>query len=116
MKIKNSDKANFFLVSTLVVITVLATLFNGCKKKSVNQSPIISITSPANGSSFTAPASVNIIANASDPDGSISKVEFYNGSTLLATSTAAPYSYSLANVAAGTYTYTAKAYDNLSAI
>ncbi|MFL5729656.1 MAG: Ig-like domain-containing protein [Cytophagaceae bacterium] len=77
-----------------------------------NVNPTISITSPGNGASFTAPASINISANASDADGSISKVEFYNGSTLLSTKTAAPYSYNWTGVAAGSYTITAKAYDN----
>ena len=45
----------------------------------------------------------------------ISKVEFYNGATLLGTDTTAPYSWSLANVAAGSYSYTAKAFDSLNA-
>jgi photosystem II stability/assembly factor-like uncharacterized protein len=83
--------------------------------KAPNQSPLISITSPANNASFTAPALIGITTSVSDPDGTISKVEFYNGSTLLGTVTASPYSYSWSNVAAGNYTIVAKAYDNLNA-
>jgi hypothetical protein len=74
----------------------------------------VSITSPANGASFTAPASITINANASD-NVSVSKVDFYNGSTLLGTDTSSPYSFSWTNVAAGSYTVTAKATDNQGA-
>ena len=81
-----------------------------------NQLPSVNLTSPSNGASYTAPASISITATANDADGSISKVEFYNGSTLLATDNSSPYSYSWSNVAAGTYSITAKAYDNLNAV
>lgn len=82
---------------------------------SVNKAPTVSLTSPTNGASFTAPASIVLNATASDSDGSISKVEFYNGSTKLGTSTASPYTYTFSGVAAGSYSVTAVAYDNLGA-
>ena len=81
-----------------------------------NQAPTVSVTSPANNASFAAPASININANAADPDGTISKVDFYNGTTLLGTDTTSPYSYTWSNVAAGTYSITAKATDNKGAV
>lgn len=81
---------------------------------SSNTAPVVSITSPANNASFTAPASITINASASDADGSVSKVEFYNGTQLLGTDNVSPYSYSWSNVGAGTYTLTAVAYDNLN--
>ena len=56
----------------------------------VNQVPSVVLTSPANGAQFTAPASITLNANASDPDGTIARVEFYNGSTKLGQATAAP--------------------------
>ncbi len=55
--------------------------------------PKVSITTPATGTSFIAPASVTIRAPASDSGGTVSSVAFYNGSTLLGTSTASPYSF-----------------------
>src|SRR6185437_2957291 len=64
---------------------------------------------------YTAPASVTITATASDADGTVSSVKFYNGNTLLGTSTIAPYSFTWANVAAGTYVITAVATDNSGA-
>lgn len=82
-----------------------------------NTPPIVSITSPANGAAFSAPAGITINANASDPDagGSISKVEFYQGATLLHTDLSSPFSFAWTNVPIGNYTLTAKAYDNLNA-
>ncbi len=65
---------------------------------------------------FTAPASITIDAAASDSDGSISKVEFYQGTTLLNTDTAAPFSFTWTNVSAGSYALTAKATDNNNAL
>jgi hypothetical protein len=77
--------------------------------------PSVNITSPANNTSFTALATITINASASDPGGSIAKVEFYRGGTLLGTDTTSPYSYTWSNVPAGSYSLTAKAYDNLNA-
>jgi chitodextrinase len=77
-----------------------------------NNAPTVSISSPAGGASFTAPATVSITASAADADGSISKVEFYNGATKLGEATSSPYTYSWTSVAAGAYSLTAKATDN----
>ncbi|UOQ73140.1 Ig-like domain-containing protein [Hymenobacter cellulosilyticus] len=80
-----------------------------------NAAPSVSLTSPAGGATFTAPGSITISANAADSDGTVAKVEFYNGSTLLNTDTSSPYSYTWTGVAAGTYSITAKATDNAGA-
>jgi hypothetical protein len=80
-----------------------------------NQPPSVSITGPANGASFTAPATVTINATASDSDGTVAKVDFYAGNTLLATDTASPYTFTWSNVAAGNYVLTAVATDNQGA-
>jgi type II secretory pathway pseudopilin PulG len=78
-----------------------------------NTPPTVSITSPADGATFTAPASITINATAADSDGTLSKVDFYRGgTTLLGTDTTSPYSYTWSSVAAGSYSLTAKATDN----
>ncbi len=77
-----------------------------------NVSPTVSITSPTASASFTTPASVNITATASDSDGSISKVEFFVGATLVNTDYTAPYSYTWSTSGTGSYTITAKATDD----
>ncbi|SEW45181.1 Por secretion system C-terminal sorting domain-containing protein [Chitinophaga sp. YR573] len=76
-----------------------------------NTAPQVSITSPTPTTTLLKPAKVIISANVTD-DGSIYKVEFYNGTTLLGTVTKAPYTFTWSNVDMGTYTITAKAYDN----
>jgi RHS repeat-associated protein len=82
----------------------------------VDAAPTVSITSPAGGATFNAPASITVAANAADADGTVAKVDFFDGATLVGTSTAAPYSVALTNVAAGTHSYTARATDNDSAV
>lgn len=52
----------------------------------------------------TVPATVPMTATAGDSDGTISKVEFYQGSTLLGTDSTSPYSYDWTGPAAGVYT------------
>ena len=81
-----------------------------------NVAPTVSLTSPTNGATFTAPASITLSANAADSDGTVAKVDFYNGTTLLNSDTSSPYSYSWTGVAAGTYSITAKATDNAGAV
>ena len=54
-----------------------------------------SLTSPAHGRHFTAPASIALAASASDSDGTVARVDFYNGTTLIGTATAAPYAVDL---------------------
>jgi hypothetical protein len=74
--------------------------------------PTVSITAPANNAVFAAPATVNIAATANDPDGSVTKVEFYRGATKLGEDTTAPYEYIATGQAMGSYTLTAVATDN----
>ncbi len=76
-----------------------------------NAPPTVSLTSPATGASFTAPATIAMTANASDPEGQLQRVEFYAGTTRVGTATAAPYSATWSSVPAGTYTLSAIAYD-----
>ncbi|HYG76519.1 MAG TPA: Ig-like domain-containing protein [Planctomycetota bacterium] len=101
-----TDNAGATTASTAVSITVAA---------APNAAPSVALTSPANGASFTAPASVGLAANASDSDGTIAKVEFFANGTLLNTDTTAPYSFAWGNVAAGSYSLTARATDNAGA-
>ncbi|MEV4218947.1 glycoside hydrolase family 48 protein [Nonomuraea sp. NPDC049725] len=83
-----------------------------CGGEDDNEAPTVSLTSPTAGQTFTAPATVPIAATAADSDGTVSKVDFYQGSTLLGTDTSAPYTYNWQNVAAGSYSITARATDN----
>lgn len=77
-----------------------------------NPTPTVTITSPTNSQTFTAPATITLTANASISSGTISKVEFFNGSTSLGSVTSAPYSLTLNNLPAGSYIFTAVATSN----
>jgi hypothetical protein len=80
-----------------------------------NQPPTVSLTSPANSANFTSPAKISLAATASDPDGSVARVEFLNGGTKLGEDTTVPYTLRWNVAAAGTYTLTARAADNAGA-
>jgi hypothetical protein len=103
-----------FFIRRLTVFFLLQLAFVGIAL-AVNQAPVATMTGPASGSQYNTPATITLSATASDPDGSVAKVEFFNGTTLIpgATVTNAPYTFTWANVAAGTYSVTAKATDNL---
>lgn len=96
-------------------------IWNFCKKYSLNRtSPSVKFTSPATSGKFIsfAPAGsaafpdITITATADDPNGTIEKVEFYDGSTLLATCTSKPYQATLTGAKTGTHTLKAIATDN----
>ncbi len=97
--------------------TVLPAWVNA-KALVVNNAPTVSITAPANNASYMAPATVSIAATASDADGSIAKVEFFNGVTKIGEDTTAPYQYdwSRTNADTGTFSLTAKTTDNGGAV
>lgn len=78
----------------------------------VGNPPTVSIISPSNNETFAANATITLTADAKDSDGTISKVEFYNGLTKLGESTTNPYEYIWTNVAEGEYTLTAVATDD----
>jgi hypothetical protein len=74
--------------------------------------PSVTISSPTSGSTHAAPASIAINVSATDADGSISKVEFYNGNTKLGEDATTPFSYVWNNIVAGSYTIRAVATDD----
>ena len=81
-----------------------------------NQPPTVTLTSPATGAVFTSPAKIALAATASDSDGSVVRVQFFNGATQVAEDTTAPYTAKWNVGAAGTYTLTARATDNAGAV
>lgn len=68
---------------------------------------------PVNNAAYTAPATILLSVSASAPTGStVTKVEFYVNGSLLGTLTQSPYNANWTNVAAGTYTISAKVFDS----
>jgi len=80
-----------------------------------NQPPFVSISSPTKNTGYIAPATITIEAHATDSDGTIAKVEFYNGQVRLGEVTKAPYLFKWKNVPEGNYLITAVATDNNNA-
>jgi len=81
-----------------------------------NAPPTVEIAATSSSATFTAPADIAITAAAFDGDGSISKVEFFQGGTKLGEASNAPYTTVWSNVAAGSYWITAKATDDGGAV
>ncbi len=86
--------------------------FKVSRTDGINLPPQVDLTSPVSNAVYQVPATISLSAMASDPDGTIAEVLFYNGATLLGTDATLPYSYSWEAVAAGNYTLTAVARDN----
>lgn len=76
--------------------------------------PVISLLSPAPGESFSQSWEILLYAEASDPDGTIAKVEFYDGQRRLAVVTSGLYFTAIrpGRAAIGTHTLKAVAYDD----
>ncbi len=91
--------------STSLIITIIV---------GNNPPPTINIASPSAGSLFIAPAIVTITANASDPNGTVSLVQFYVNGNLVGSDVSSPYSFNWTSVI-GQAVLTAKATDNLGA-
>lgn len=74
--------------------------------------PVITITTPLNNTVLPAGSTVTLTANATDANGTITKVEFYASGVKFAEDLSAPYTLTGTNVEADTYVLTAKAFDN----
>jgi plastocyanin len=74
--------------------------------------PSVTITNPANGTILGAPASLLLRASASDTDGSVTNVQFLQGTNPLGNDNSSPYSMPVNSLAAGNYTFSAVAADN----
>lgn len=101
---KATDNTGLATTSTGVTITV----------NSPNSAPTVTLTSAQAGTTIATTGTVTLSATATD-DGQITQVEFFNGATPISVDTTAPYEASVANLAPGTYTFTAIAKDNTGA-
>ncbi len=100
LKTKVTDSVNNTAVSAIINIAVI-------------NPPVVSITSPANNTSYPSPANITINATATSGGGSIAKVEFYQGGTQIGEVLTAPYIFTWMNVSSGNYTLKAIATDNI---
>ena len=79
--------------------------------------PVVTLTSPANGASYSAPATINLAASVTANGHTITKVQFYEGTSLLGEDTTTPYAFTYSNVSARTCALKATAvYDSGSTV
>lgn len=72
----------------------------------------LSISNPVNGVHLKTDTTITIQASASSTSGTITKVEFFNGTTKLGEDFSSPYTYTWATIPAGSYTIKAVATDS----
>jgi hypothetical protein len=77
-----------------------------------NDLPSVTLVSPLNNSSFPAGILVSVSAIAADPDGVVTRVEFFTNGVSLVTDSTAPYEYDWVTVE-GSYSLQAVVTDNL---
>ena len=77
-----------------------------------NRLPTATLTAPAAGATLIVNSATTLTATAADADGTVAKVGFYSGATLLGEDTTAPYSLSWTPTAPGGLSLTARATDN----
>jgi hypothetical protein len=83
-----------------------------------NVPPVISWVVPANNSTFIQPRTITLTASATDADGTVTNVAFFNDTTLLGNVTSGTgnqYSLTWSNASVGSHTLSARATDNSGA-
>jgi hypothetical protein len=95
-------------------------IVTGGQNIEANPAPVVSITAPADGVAVLPGSSIVITANATDlavggQPGQVTKIEFFDGDTLLGEDTSEPYQYSWTPASSGARVLTAKATDNENA-
>ncbi|MEM9935523.1 MAG: Ig-like domain-containing protein [Bacteroidota bacterium] len=88
------------------------TLCQGGENPPANQAPTVSLGISPVGSVQSEGTNITLTANATDSDGSITSVSFYDGTELLGTDGNFPYELTLEGIQAGLYSFTAKVTDN----
>ncbi|MDY7228362.1 Ig-like domain-containing protein [Hyalangium rubrum] len=83
-------------------------------RQGTNTLPVVELTYPAHGQSIVS-AFTYLRATPNDGDGTITKVDFYNGATRIGTATSWPWVHANLYVAPGTYSITAVAFDSSGA-
>ena len=104
--------ANTYLITAEVTDTAGTVTESAQVRLEVDKPPTVKLVSPKAGATYKAPASVFLDVEASDPDGSIARVEFWQGTTKLGQATGYTFEYTWKNIPAGTYSLFARAYDD----
>jgi hypothetical protein len=108
-----------------VLVTVLVVFFTAAAIGGANLPPTVVLNPPTGGMAAPVGTPIALIATASDPDGSVTKVDFYVGDTLLGTANPivlppglppSPFFYLWQPTEEGVYLVSARATDNAGAV
>ena len=120
VKYTETSKPLALAVLSLALIAISPSALHASDPCSTNLFPFVSITKPTNGQTFTWASTVRMRATASDPDGSIARVEFFADTNYLGSATNAPYTNNWPGVYSEfhwiPYLLTARAIDNCGAV
>ncbi|HET7126322.1 MAG TPA: glycosyl hydrolase family 18 protein [Lysobacter sp.] len=111
----NSRKSPVLAVGAIAFLSLLALAAPRVAykaPKSTNAAPVATITAPGTGNHFSYGKAIAIAATASDTDGSVVRVDFYAGRTLLGSDASAPYALSWTPGKTGSYSLKAVALDD----
>jgi Bacterial Ig domain len=111
LTVEATDSSGATLISAPINISVISPPKLLKRPSSGPLAPLIDITSPANQSTVKEGSNLRITVDASEANGAIANVYYYNGTTLIGMSTTPPFTYTWGNVPAGTLTLTAQATD-----
>jgi len=85
------------------------TTFDG---KAVSGLPTVTFTSPATNDVFLTTSTIPFVVSATSPNGTISRIDFYDGANLVHQEYVAPYEFNLQNLTEGKHTIKAIVTDN----
>lgn len=109
------------MIRTCATLAVAAFVAVGCGGGETetttpsNSAPTVSLTLPAPNTTFASGAEILLRATATDADGTVAKVEFFDGTTKLGEDTTSPYEFRWTGAATGSHSVTARATDNQGA-
>jgi subtilisin family serine protease/regulation of enolase protein 1 (concanavalin A-like superfamily) len=90
----------------------IASALQACALEVPNAAPSVALSAPLDGTAYSEGQTFTIAATAADSDGSIARVDFFAGVSMIGTATQAPYNVAVSNASPGTYAITAVASDN----
>jgi len=108
MRLRRPVQSLFILFGALAIALQPHVAF-GAAKAAAKIAPTVTMTSPVSGATSVAPAAMTLSANAAATAGTIIRVTFYAGTTVIGIDNTAPFSVAWNNVPAGTYVLTAVA-------
>lgn len=102
--LSSTHMKNYFRTLGFILFSTCSLLSCDNDNESNNGLPDLTITAPEDKSTITAGTDVKIQALATEENGKIKQVDFYEGKNLLFEDTIAPYEYTWPEVKSGDYT------------